>query len=112
MSQPVSFCSASSLVGAALISTSLRCRVVEYIGSYHDPDACPPSCAQRHAFYYVRLPPSSSTAARARWGRRRLDLATDLQAALRVLGLDVLPELERSMLADAWALLEPREDAE
>ena len=58
------------------------CRVVEAVGAAHDED-CPPGCAQRHAFHYVRLPVSASTAPPQRRAGRRLDIVVDLQPALR-----------------------------
>jgi hypothetical protein len=85
-------------------------RVVEFIGEQHDPNACRADCAERHAFYFVRLPPSSSTAPRARWARRRLDLEADLQEESRVCSLEALLTMEQAQVADAWALLEPRDD--
>ena len=87
-----------------------RRRVVEFIGEQHDLDACRADCAQRHAYYFVRLPPSSSTAPRARWARRRLDLEVDLQEGSRVRSLEALLQMEEAQVADAWALLEPRDD--
>ena len=90
--------------------SATRRRVVEFIGEGHDEDACVADCVQEHVFCYVRVPPSRSTAPRSKWGRRRLDLAVDLQPALRVLSLDALLAMGEQELADAWLLLEPRED--
>jgi hypothetical protein len=58
--------------------------VVEAVGVDHDED-CPQGCTQRHAFHYVRLLASRSTAEPARGGTctRRLDIVVDLQQALR-----------------------------
>ena len=57
-------------------------RVIEPVGLEHDED-CPPGCPQRHAFHYVRVPASRSTAPPQRRQGRRLDLVVDLQEGLR-----------------------------
>lgn len=57
-------------------------RVVEPVGLDHDEE-CPPACPQRHAFHYVRVPASRSTAAPQRRQGRRLDLVVDLREELR-----------------------------
>lgn len=51
----------------------------------HD-DECPPGCTQRHAFHYVRVRASRSTAPAVRRAGRRLDLVVDLQEELRWVG--------------------------
>ena len=58
--------------------------MVEAVGVDHDED-CPQGCPQRHAFFYVRLRASRSTAAAGRGGActRRLDIVVDLQQGLR-----------------------------
>jgi hypothetical protein len=86
-------------------------QVVEWIGDEHDADACPYDCSQRHAFCFVRVTPSHSTAPPETRARRRLDLAVDLREEFRV---DELEDLLRmgggEGLADAWVHVEPRED--
>lgn len=86
-------------------------QVVEWIGEEHDAEACPPNCSQRHAFCFVRVAPTRSTAPAAARARRRLDLAVDLREAFRVGELeDLLGMGQGEGLADAWVLVEPRED--
>lgn len=88
----------------------MHCRVVEFITSAHEEDRCSPDCVQEHAYCFVRVHPSRSTAPRARWARRRLDLAVDLQASMRCNDLEMLLEMGDEELAEAWLLLEPRDD--
>ena len=57
-------------------------RVVEHIGMVHD-EGCQPGCTQRHAWFYVRVRATSSSAPPSRHAARRLDLVVDLQDRLR-----------------------------
>lgn len=75
----------------------------------HDED-CPPGCTQRHAFFYVRVRASRSTAPPHRRAGRRLDLVVDLQQVLRQPELSCLLGLADEELQDAWVLLEPRQE--
>lgn len=86
-------------------------QVVEWIGEEHDADACHYNCSQRHAFCFVRVAPTRSTAPPAARSRRRLDLAVDLREEFRVDGLEDLLAMGGDQgFADAWVLVEPRED--
>ncbi|PRW33917.1 hypothetical protein C2E21_7441 [Chlorella sorokiniana] len=86
-------------------------QVVEPVGVDHDED-CPPGCTQRHAFFYVRVRASRSTAPAHRRAGRRLDLVVDLQQALRQPELGCLLGLADEELQDAWVLLQPRPEPE
>ena len=88
---------------------SALCRVVEWTGRLHDADACPPGCTEEHNFCYVRVPPTHTTAPANRKHRRRLDVAVDLRQEFRARALEQLLGMTAAELADAWALLEPRE---
>lgn len=84
--------------------------MVEALGAAHD--GCPPDCTEAHAYFYVRVKASSSTAPPGRRERRRLDLAVDLQPALRCTRLEDLLAMTDVELQDAWVLLEPRPAAD
>lgn len=86
------------------------CRVVDPVGVDHDED-CPPGCRQRHAFHYVRVRASRSTAPLARRAGRRLDLVVDLQAALRCVALGAAPGPRALSAADALPLWTERQRA-
>lgn len=83
---------------------------MECIGDVHDHDSCPEGCAQEHAYCFVRVAPTRTTAPAARRARRRLDLAVDLHRRFRVHDLGALLSMTLAELEDAWVLLEPRDD--
>jgi hypothetical protein len=86
------------------------CRVVEWLGSVHDDEACPYDCKEEHEYYFVRV--SATNAAipgdlKRQKRRHRLDLSVDLRLGFRVHTFAQLLEMPEIKLADAWVLLKP-----
>lgn len=58
------------------------CRVVQAIGSAHQPDMCHSSCSAEHQWFYVRACPDRSQTIKPGMKRkRRLDLKMDLSSS-------------------------------